>query len=66
MIAVAALAAGLTNPATSTAIADEVNIYSYRQEALIKPQLEAFRNASSCGKTPLPARPILRSRRAPP
>jgi iron(III) transport system substrate-binding protein len=34
--------AGLTGNATAA----EVNIYSYRQEALIKPQLEAFKKAT--------------------
>jgi iron(III) transport system substrate-binding protein len=43
---VAALATGLTISATSSAFAAEVNIYSYRKEALIKPQLEAFRKAT--------------------
>ncbi|MDA1325690.1 MAG: Fe(3+) ABC transporter substrate-binding protein [Proteobacteria bacterium] len=46
MIALAALTAGLTNTASSAALSAEVNIYSYREEALIKPQLEAFRKAT--------------------
>ncbi len=41
-IAVAAIAIALTNTVPNAAISAEVNIYSYRQEALIKPQLEAF------------------------
>lgn len=41
-MAVFAVATGLTNAASSA----EVNIYSYRKEALIKPQLEAFRKAT--------------------
>ncbi len=32
--------------ATVPAAAEEVNIYSYRKEALIRPQLEAFRKAT--------------------
>ena len=43
MVAVAAIATGLINAAGLSA---EVNIYSYRQEALIKPQLEMFRKAT--------------------
>jgi len=46
MIAVASIAAGLSNAIPSAAMSAEVNIYSYRQEALIKPQLEAFRKAT--------------------
>jgi iron(III) transport system substrate-binding protein len=37
------IATGLTGAAKTAALSAEVNIYSYRQEALIKPQLEAFR-----------------------
>ena len=40
--AVFAIATGLTNAVRSA----EVNIYSYRKEALIKPQLEAFKKAT--------------------
>ena len=43
MVAVAAIATGLINAVSLSA---ELNIYSYRQEALIKPQLEAFRKAT--------------------
>ena len=46
MVALVAIASGLTLTATSAAISAEVNIYSYRKEALIKPQLEAFRKAT--------------------
>lgn len=42
VIAVSAIITGMTNVALSA----EVNIYSYRQEALIKPQLEAFKKAT--------------------
>ena len=42
VIAAVALATGVTNVARSA----EVNIYSYRKEALIKPQLEAFKKAT--------------------
>jgi iron(III) transport system substrate-binding protein len=45
-IAAAVIATGLTNAVSSAALSAEVNIYSYRQEALIKPQLEAFRKAT--------------------
>lgn len=42
VIAVSAIITGMTTVALSA----EVNIYSYRQEALIKPQLEAFKKAT--------------------
>jgi iron(III) transport system substrate-binding protein len=42
----AVMAVGLTNLVPVVANADGVNIYSYRQEALIKPQLEAFRRTT--------------------
>ena len=41
-VAVFAVITGLTHAASSA----EVNIYSYRKEALIKPQLEAFKKAT--------------------
>ena len=41
-----AIATGLLNLVTVTADAAGVNIYSYRKEALIKPQLEAFKKAT--------------------
>lgn len=42
LVAVFALAVGLANAVSAA----EVNIYSYRKEALIKPQLEAFKKAT--------------------
>lgn len=42
LVATLAVFTALTNVATSA----EVNIYSYRKEALIKPQLEAFKKAT--------------------
>lgn len=44
-IAAAAVLFGLAVPVSAA----EVNIYSYRQEALIKPQLEAFKKATGIG-----------------
>ena len=44
--AVGVMAAGASLAAAGLAGAAEVNIYSYRQEALIKPQLEAFKKAT--------------------
>ena len=45
-VAVAAIISGMIIAAAPAANSAEVNIYSYRQEALIKPQLEAFRKAT--------------------
>lgn len=44
-IAATAILFGLAGPLAGA----EVNIYSYRQDALIKPQLEAFRQATGIG-----------------
>lgn len=46
VIALMAVATGLMHLVSSTAEAAGVNIYSYRQEALIKPQLEAFKKST--------------------
>lgn len=45
-IATATIATGFAVALSTVALSAEVNIYSYRQEALIKPQLEAFRKAT--------------------
>lgn len=46
MTSAAVIAAGLISAYPTAVLSAEVNIYSYRQEALIKPQLEAFRKAT--------------------
>jgi len=45
-IATVAIVGGLTLAVSVAANSAEVNIYSYRKEALIKPQLEAFRKST--------------------
>ena len=46
LVATAAVVGGLTLAVPMAANSAEVNIYSYRKEALIKPQLEAFRKST--------------------